>query len=56
MGAEENAETQSKSVETSSQLSRAVEQKLDYGWSIQILDGGQLLLVPPAGGRGAYSE
>jgi len=47
MGAEENAETKSKSVETSLNLSERVEEKLNHGWSIQILEGGQLLLVPP---------
>lgn len=47
MGADEIAETKSKTVESSLELSGQVEQKLDHGWSIQILEGGQLLLVPP---------
>ena len=47
MGADENAETQSKSVETSSKLSEEIEEKLDHGWSIKVTDAGQLLLTPP---------
>lgn len=47
MGAEENAETQSKAVEPSKTLGETIHERLDDGWSIQILQGGQLLLVPP---------
>lgn len=47
MGADENAETESKAVEPSSELGGKIEQELSNGWSIQILEGGQLLLVPP---------
>jgi hypothetical protein len=47
MGADENAETESKAVEPSSDLNERIEEKLSHGWTIQIREGGQLLLVPP---------
>jgi hypothetical protein len=47
MGAEENAETQSKAVEPSKTLGEGIHEKLADGWTIQVLQGGQLLLVPP---------
>lgn len=47
MGAEENAETESKAVEPSSEFSSAVEEKLSNGWSLSETSDGQLLLVPP---------
>lgn len=47
MGAGEKSETKSKAVEPSLDASEQVEESLDGGWSIQILEGGQLLLVPP---------
>ena len=46
MGAGENAETKSKSVETS--FSPSVLEKLDLGWVISETAEGQLLLVPPS--------
>lgn len=45
MGAVENAETQSKTVQKD--LSERIEEKLDNGWRISSLPGGQLLLIPP---------
>ena len=56
MGAEGESETESKAVEPSSYYSPEVIQKLDQGWFVSATEDGQLLLIPPTGGRGAYSE
>lgn len=45
MGADEIAETKSKTVESS--FSPTVLEKLDNGWVISESQEGQLLLVPP---------
>jgi len=45
MGADEITSDEVRDI--SEALAKSVEQKLDHGWSIAILSGGQLLLVPP---------
>lgn len=52
MGAEEETERSEDLLGTP--LSESLEEKLDDGWRIVSLPGGQLLLLPPA--PGAYDR
>ncbi len=45
MGADEEFQAQPEAISTS--LGERVEEKLDHGWRISSLPGGQLLLIPP---------